>query len=70
MVCNYAFYMKYLNYFFIVIGAMVAIYAKTGTEQNQYILIGGIMLLMMGIYRISKSIPSRNDDDNYDNSEN
>jgi hypothetical protein len=47
----------------IVIGAIVAIYAKTGTTQNEYILIGGIVVLMTGIYRISKSIPSRNDDE-------
>jgi LPXTG-motif cell wall-anchored protein len=55
--------MKYLNYIFIVLGAIVAIYAKTGTEQNQYILIGGIVILMIGIYRISKTIPSKDDDD-------
>ncbi|AXP81993.1 hypothetical protein CJ739_2928 [Mariniflexile rhizosphaerae] len=55
--------MKYLNYIFIVLGAAVAIYAKTGTEQNQYILIGGIVILMLGIYRISKTIPSKDDDD-------
>ena len=55
--------MKYLNYIFIVLGAVVAIYAKTGTEQNQYILIGGIVILMIGIYRISKTIPSKDDDD-------
>jgi hypothetical protein len=56
--------MKYLNYVLILIGAIVAIYAKTGTEQNEYVLIGGIAVLMIGIYRISKSIPSKNDDDN------
>ena len=61
--------MKYLNYIFIVLGAVVAIYAKTGTEQNQYILIGGIVILMIGIYRISKTIPSK-DDDNLNNDEN
>ncbi|MEN3325130.1 LPXTG cell wall anchor domain-containing protein [Mariniflexile soesokkakense] len=55
--------MKYLNYIFIVLGAVVAIYAKTGTEQNQYILIGGIVILMIGIYRISKTIPSKDEDD-------
>lgn len=55
--------MKYLNYIFIVLGAVVAIYAKTGTEQNQYILIGGIVILMIGIYRISKTIPSKDDND-------
>ena len=56
--------MKYLNYILILIGAIVAIYAKTGTDQNEYVLIGGIAVLMIGIYRISKSIPSKNDDDN------
>ena len=51
--------MKYLNYLLIIIGAAVAIYSKSGKEQNQYILIGGIVVLMIGIYRISKNIPSR-----------
>lgn len=56
--------MKYLNYILIVLGSIVAIYAKTGTEQNEYILIGGIVVLMIGVYRISKTIPSKKDDDN------
>lgn len=55
--------MKYLNYILIVIGSIIAIYAKTGTRQNEYILIGGIAVLMVGIYRISKSIPSKYDQD-------
>ncbi|WP_298494919.1 LPXTG cell wall anchor domain-containing protein [uncultured Algibacter sp.] len=55
--------MKYLNYILIIIGAFIAMYAKTGTDQNQYILIGGIVLLMIGVYRISRNIPSRNDND-------
>ncbi|MFV9550750.1 hypothetical protein [Algibacter sp. PT7-4] len=61
--------MKYLNYIFIIIGAFVAMYAKIGTNQNQYILIGGIVLLMVGVYRVSKSIPSKNVEDNEDNPE-
>ncbi len=63
-------FMKYLNYLFIVLGAVVAIYAKTGTEQNEYVLTGGIVLLMVGIYRISRSIPSRTDEDTFDNNQN
>lgn len=55
--------MKYLNYLLILIGAVIAIYAKIGTEQNEYVLIGGIAVLMIGIYRISKRIPSKYDDD-------
>jgi putative Mn2+ efflux pump MntP len=64
--------MKYLNYILIIIGAFVAMYAKIGADQNHYILIGGIVLLMIGIYRISKTIPSRHqnkDDNNLDDDE-
>ncbi|UKM64271.1 hypothetical protein GSB9_00818 [Flavobacteriaceae bacterium GSB9] len=56
--------MKYLNYILIIIGAFVAIYAKAGARQNQMVLILGIVMLMIGVYRISKSIPSRKSDDN------
>ena len=57
--------MKYINYLLIILGASVAIYAKTGTEQNLFILIAGIVMLMIGIYRISKTIPSKfNDEEN------
>lgn len=57
--------MKYLNYILIVLGAVVAVYSKAGAEQNQYILILGIVILMAGIYRISKTIPSKNNEDNF-----
>ncbi len=41
-------------------------YAKTGTNQNQLILIGGIVILMIGVYRIAKTIPSKNYSENDD----
>lgn len=53
--------MKYLNYILIVLGAFAALYAQQGTEQNEYILIGGIAILVVGIYRISKTLPSKHD---------
>lgn len=56
--------MKYLNYILILVGALISIYAKTGVGQNEYLLIGGIAVLMIGIYRISKTIPSKQDADN------
>lgn len=62
--------MKYLNYILLLMGAIVAIYAKTGTEQNQTILIVGIMLLMLGIYRISKTVPSKNEEEHFNNDKN
>lgn len=52
---------RLINLLLIIIGGIVAVYAKAGDEQNQYILIGGIMILMIGVYRISKRIPSKND---------
>ena len=54
---------RIFNYILILIGAFVAIYAQAGEDQNQYILIAGIMLLMMGIYRISRNIPSKKKED-------
>lgn len=62
--------MKYLNYILIIVGAFIAMYAKNDEDQNQYLLIVGIVLLMIGIYRISKTIPSRHDDEDGGNSEN
>ena len=53
--------MKYFNYILILLGAVVAMYAKAGKQQNQFVLITGIVILMIGIYRISKTIPSRKD---------
>lgn len=56
--------MKYFNYILIIIGAIVALYSKAGEEQDQFVLIGGIVFLMIGIYRISKNIPSKKTDEN------
>lgn len=59
--------MKYLNYILILVGAITAIYAKAYFKQNSYILIGGLVVLMVGVYRLSKTIPSKpikNDNDN------
>ena len=50
-----------LNFLMILVGGAVALYAESGEEQNIYILIGGIFLLMIGLYRLSRGIPSRNE---------
>lgn len=51
-------------------GAFTAMYAKVGEHKNQLLLMLGIVLLMIGIYRISKTIPSRNANDKDENLEN
>ncbi|WP_431136619.1 hypothetical protein [Psychroserpens mesophilus] len=55
---------RIISYVLILVGAFVAIYAQAGEHQNQYVLIGGIVVLMMGIYRISRNIPSKRNQNN------
>lgn len=52
-----------ISYLFILIGGIIAIYAQAQEQQNQYILIGGIVMLMLGVYSISRNIPSKKDND-------
>lgn len=59
---------KSINYIFILLGGLVAIYAQAGEAQNEYLLISGIVLLMVGLYRISRNLSSKseNTDDSDD----
>lgn len=52
-----------ISYILILIGGIIAIYAQAQEEQNQYILIGGIIILMLGVYNIGRNIPSKTDQD-------
>ena len=45
----------------IVVGGAIALYAQAEEKQDTYLLIGGIVLLMFGIYRISRNVPSKYD---------
>lgn len=56
-----------LSYFLILIGGIIAIYAQAGAEQNQFVLIIGIAVLMLGIYSVSRNIPSKRDKDDQEN---
>ncbi len=59
---------RIISYILIVTGAFVAIYARAGEDQDQFLLIGGIVALMLGVYRISRNIPSKqNHDENNQN---
>ncbi|MBO6607308.1 hypothetical protein [Psychroserpens sp.] len=57
---------RVVSYILIVLGGIVAIYAQAGELQNQMVLIAGIVILMVGIYSISRNIPSKNQDDEDD----
>ena len=51
--------MSKINYLLILIGGIVALYAQAEEDQNQYLLIGGIFILMIGLYRLSRGLSSR-----------
>ena len=61
---------RIISYILIVIGGIIAIYAQAREAQNQYILITGIVILMLGVYNVSRHIPSKNDNENEDNQNN
>jgi len=56
-----------INLILIVIGGGIAIYAEAGEQQNVYILISGLLVLMIGLYRFSKQIPDKEPIDETEN---
>ena len=50
---------RVLNLLCIVIGGAIVIFVNDEVQQNTYILIGGIALLIFGIYRTSQNVPSK-----------
>lgn len=56
--------LKYINAICIILGGIIAFYANAEEQQNTLLLITGIGLLMIGLYNISKTIPSKNDEEN------
>jgi hypothetical protein len=52
---------RLINTICIVTGGAIAIYAQAEAKQNTYLLMVGIVLLMFGIYRTSRNIPSKYD---------
>ncbi|MUU77430.1 hypothetical protein [Winogradskyella endarachnes] len=50
-----------INFFCIVVGGLIAFYANAEQKQNTYLLIVGIVLLMLGVYRTSRNIPSKSE---------
>jgi len=55
---------RIINFICIVSGGAIAIYAQAEKQQNSYVLIAGIVLLMFGIYRTSRRIPSKSEKQN------
>jgi arginine exporter protein ArgO len=52
---------RLINFICIATGGLVALYAQAQEQQNTYLLMGGLVLLMFGIYRTSRNIPSKHE---------
>ncbi|CEN33533.1 hypothetical protein [Capnocytophaga cynodegmi] len=50
-------------YIYIILGILVASLRFWFEQYNQFLLIGGMVLLMIGIYSISKSLPPKREED-------
>lgn len=58
-----------VNFLLLIIGGFIALYAESGTNQNQYLLVAGIFILMIGVYRISRNIPNKIDKESIKNND-
>lgn len=58
-----------LYYICILLGAVVAIYANANEEQNILLLVGGIAILMFGIFNLQSGIPSKKEKETFVESE-
>ena len=47
------------NFILIFLGGIIALYANAEDDQELYILLIGIMILMFGLYRLSRGISER-----------
>jgi len=47
------------NFILILVGGIIALYANSEEKQELYILLIGIMILMIGLYRLSRGISSK-----------
>jgi len=55
---------KLITYVSILVGAGIAIYANAQNGKSTYLLIVGIALLLFGLMRLSRTLPSKKQDDN------
>ncbi len=49
------------NFALILIGGIITIYANADEGKELYLLLIGVMILMFGLYRLSRGISSRHE---------
>ena len=60
---------RIVNIILILGGGIIALYSQAEENQNEYVLIGGIVMLMTGLYRLSRGISGKDEDDSFIKSE-
>lgn len=54
---------KYINIALIILGIVLGFYGSNQNPKNEVLLTLAIVLIMIGVYRVSKTIPSKNNTD-------
>ena len=47
------------NFALILVGGIISIYANAEDQQELYLLLIGVMILMFGLYRVSRGISAK-----------
>lgn len=60
---------RLINIILILSGGLIALYSQAEENQNVYVLVGGIVMLMTGLYRLSRGISGKDEDNSFIKSE-
>jgi hypothetical protein len=56
--------LKFVSILLFFGAGIYALYEQSKPEPNQFIMIGAMAIFMIGLYRIMKKIPNKNEEDN------
>jgi hypothetical protein len=56
--------LKFISILLFFGAGIYAVYEQSKPEPNKFIMIGAMAIFMIGLYRIMKKIPNKNEEDN------
>jgi len=56
--------LKFISILLFFGAGIYALYEQSKPEPNKFIMIGAMAIFMIGLYRIMKKIPNKNEEDN------
>lgn len=56
--------LKFVSILLFFGAGIYALYEQSKPEPNQFIMIGAMAIFMIGLYRVMKKIPNKNEEDN------